>query len=88
MRKLLSTLVLIAFVANTTLPAAYAQEIFLPAPGAMVHLSPSFNPPILKGIKVYPENPFLLISFSTTAKVLRLAITRKLVNSSNISSLH
>jgi len=24
----------------------------------MVHLSPDFNPPILKGIKVYPDNPF------------------------------
>jgi hypothetical protein len=41
------------------LPAAYAEEIFLPAPGSMVHLSPSFSPPILKGIKVYPDNPFL-----------------------------
>ncbi len=32
----------------------------LPAPGEMVHLSPEFNPPILKGIKVYPDNPFRL----------------------------
>ena len=24
----------------------------------MVHLSPEFNPPILKGIKVHPDNPF------------------------------
>ena len=30
----------------------------MPAPGVMVHLSPEFNPPILKGIKVYPDNPF------------------------------
>jgi hypothetical protein len=24
----------------------------------MVHLSPKFDPPILKGIKVHPDNPF------------------------------
>jgi len=37
---------------------AYAQDYHLPAPGVMVHLSPEFNPPILKGIKVHPDNPF------------------------------
>ena len=30
----------------------------MPAPGSMVHLSPLLEPPILKGIKVHPENPF------------------------------
>ena len=30
----------------------------LPKPGTMVHLSPAFNPPVLKGIKVHPDNPF------------------------------
>ena len=30
----------------------------LPAPGVMVHLSLPLNPPMLKGIKVHPENPF------------------------------
>ena len=48
-----------AFLVNTFGPApAYAQDFRLPAPGVMVHLSPEFNPPILKGIKVYPDNPF------------------------------
>ena len=37
---------------------AAADEFRLPAPGVMVHLSPAFNPPILKGIKVHPDNPF------------------------------
>ena len=37
---------------------AYAQDFRLPAPGVMVRLSPEFNPPILKGIKVHPDNPF------------------------------
>ncbi len=36
----------------------YAQDYHLPAPGVMVHLSPPFDPPILKGIKVHPDNPF------------------------------
>jgi len=36
----------------------YAQDYYLPAPGVMVRLSPPLNPPILKGIKVNPENPF------------------------------
>ena len=56
-----------AFLVNTfgPLPSAQAQlaspaggEFLLPAPGVMVHLSPEFNPPILKGIKVHPDNPF------------------------------
>ncbi|MBI3602090.1 MAG: hypothetical protein HY209_04285, partial [Candidatus Omnitrophica bacterium] len=40
------------------MPVARAEELYLPKPGVMVHLSPEFNPPILKGIKVHPENPF------------------------------
>ena len=37
---------------------AQAQDFRLPAPGVMVRLSPEFNPPILKGLKVHPDNPF------------------------------
>ena len=37
---------------------AQANDFRLPSPGVMVHLSPEFNPPILKGIKVHPDNPF------------------------------
>ena len=60
-------LVLIAFLANSfgPLPLAQAQiasvsggDYRLPGPGVRVHLSPSLNPPILKGIKVHPDNPF------------------------------
>ncbi len=36
-----------------------AQELLnLPQPGVRVGLSPIFNPPVLKGIKVYPNDPF------------------------------
>ena len=49
-----------AFLANTLgpVPLAQADEFRLPAPGVRVNLSPEFNPPILKGIKVHPDNPF------------------------------
>jgi signal transduction histidine kinase/ribosomal protein L21E len=52
--------ILTAFLANTfgPVPVARAQDFRLPAPGIMVSLSPAFDPPILKGIKVHPDNPF------------------------------
>ena len=50
------------FMASHTSPfmASHASPFMasLPAPGTMVPLSPAFNPPILKGIKVHPDNPF------------------------------
>ena len=53
-------LILIAFLANTfgPMPLAQAEDFRLPTPGVMVHLSPLFDPPILKGIKIHPDNPF------------------------------
>ena len=52
--------ILTAFLVNTfgPWPCAQAQDFRLPAPGVMVHLSPPLEPPILKGIKVHPDNPF------------------------------
>src|ERR1700685_4311083 len=49
-----------AFLLNSfgPIPMVQAQEFVLPKPGVMVPLSPEFNPPILKGIKVHPDNPF------------------------------
>src|SRR5258708_1578402 len=48
------------FLINTLghIPIAQAQEFRLPAPGVRVGLSPEYNPPILKGLKVHPNNPF------------------------------
>ena len=52
-------LILFTFFINTLGPLpAQAQELRLPAPGVMVHLSPPMNPPLLKGVKVYTDNPF------------------------------
>jgi len=59
LRSSLTLGLLFAFLGNLIGPIpAQAQVFFLPAPGTMVPLSPEFNPPILKGIKVHPDNPF------------------------------
>src|ERR1035438_5498664 len=60
LRPIMAFGLIFAFLLNSfgTVPLAQAQEFKLPAPGVMVHLSPEFNPPILKGIKVHPDNPF------------------------------
>jgi len=60
MYKAPSFIILIAFLINTLgpYPCAQAQDIRLPVPGFMVQLSPAFNPPSLKGVTVYPDNPF------------------------------
>ena len=38
-------------------PKSYAA--YLPAPTQLIPLSESFNPPVLRGITIYPEDPFL-----------------------------
>ncbi len=57
--RLSAITILLCFLGTTIVPPSFAQEIFLPAPGTMVGLSETFNPPLLKGIKVYQDNPFL-----------------------------
>ena len=37
--------------------AAPLSKLNLPAPGTLVSTSPSFNPAIVTGIKIYPDNP-------------------------------
>src|SRR5471030_648692 len=53
-------LILTVFMVNALgpIPVTQAQDYRLPAPGTMVHLSPPLDPPMLKGIKVHPDNPF------------------------------
>src|SRR5208283_3344471 len=60
MKKVLSIYILLCFLITSIMGPnpVLAQDFYLPAPGVMVRLSPEFNPPILKGIKVYPDNPF------------------------------
>jgi len=59
MKALLIKIILAAFIVSTAGPLpSYAQEIDLPKPGVMVHLSPPLHPSMLKGMKVNPNNPF------------------------------
>ena len=59
-RRCGSLWLILAFLLNSfgPMPSARAGEVRLPNPGVMVHLSPEYNPAILKGIKIHPENPF------------------------------
>ncbi len=52
--------VIACFLATTLIPReALAQGAFnLPVPGTVVPLSPGFVPVMLRGLKVYPDNPF------------------------------
>ncbi|MEI8013000.1 MAG: hypothetical protein WCI27_11090 [Candidatus Omnitrophota bacterium] len=57
-RRITVWFVLAAFIATGVLPPRYAsaqQVAMLPLPGTRVELSPAFKPPLLKGIKVYPD---------------------------------
>ncbi len=49
----------VAFLMNCTgpMPASRADDFVLPQPGHRVPLSPAFDPPMLKGIKVFPNDP-------------------------------
>ena len=60
MRISLTIIIICAFLATFwgPLPSAQASDLILPAPGTIVHLSPTFQPAMLKGIKVHPKNPF------------------------------
>jgi len=61
-RRVIAFCALFAFLLNSIvfpIRNVFAQENFqLPAPGVMVGLSPDFMPPVLRGIKIYPNNPF------------------------------
>jgi len=51
---------------------AHGQEVAdLPAPGTMVNLSPAFEPVLIKGLKVHPDNPFLFDFIIDTGDVFR-----------------
>jgi hypothetical protein len=61
-RKPISLIVAIAFFCSLVTPVskAGAQSLLgLPEPGVMVSLSPAYQPPIIKGLTVHKDNPFL-----------------------------
>ena len=57
--KVVSMFVAFAFLTNFIIPApGFAQTLsLLPTPGSMVHLSLGYNPALLTGIQIHPENP-------------------------------
>ncbi|MDO8675934.1 MAG: hypothetical protein Q7K71_07495 [Candidatus Omnitrophota bacterium] len=59
-RKSLNIVLIVTFFASSLMPIpkANAAPLSLPEPGTMVNLSPAFEPVLIKGIKVHPENPF------------------------------
>ena len=62
MRRSISAIVVITFLATsiTPIPKAQAQGLLgLPEPGTMVSLSAAYQPAIIKGITVHKDNPFL-----------------------------
>jgi len=62
MRRIISIVILIAFISTSVKSPAYAQSSqvgvmpHLPLPGIMVHLSPEFTPAHLQGITIHPNN--------------------------------
>ncbi|MBF0570383.1 MAG: histidine phosphatase family protein [Candidatus Omnitrophica bacterium] len=62
MKKLILILTILCFLITSVYGTSpvYAQEFRLPTPGVRVGLSPEYNSPILKGLKVHTENPFRL----------------------------
>jgi len=59
---------------------AQASDFSLPVPGVMVNLSPEFNPPILKGIKIHPDNPFrfdFILDKGDSSVIARNAVTKQ-----------
>jgi len=55
-RKIISIMLLVTFGLSMGITPSQAQ---LPAVGQMVWLTPGFQPPVLRGMTVHPENPLL-----------------------------
>jgi len=57
--RFIAAAVLLTFTTTIAIPIpAYAQSLpWLPIPGAMVTLSDKFTPPLVLGLKIYPDNP-------------------------------
>ncbi len=62
-RKVISSTIIgvftLSMIAGPTTPAWTQYVSTLPKPGEMVLLSPKFDPAVLKGLTIHPENPLL-----------------------------
>ena len=69
LRRIACIWILASFLGTSiTLPPGLARAssldpagvlFHLPQPGSRVNLSPAFEPVLIKGLKIHPENPFL-----------------------------
>ena len=57
--RVIAFFVLFTFTSSLIIPPnGYAQSVLnLPIPGTMIPLSSGFNPAVIKGLKIYPDNP-------------------------------
>ena len=85
MKKTLLIQILLCFFITSIVGPNHvlAQGFVLPAPGVMIPLSPEFNPSILKGIKVHPDNPFKFDFIIDTGNSKLTAGDSKLKDESN-----
>src|ERR1039457_172443 len=74
LRHPIITGLIIAFLINILgpIPMAQAEDLTLPAPGRMVALSSAYEPAVLKGIKLDPQNPFRFHFYVDTGNSLPL----------------
>lgn len=60
--KLLTVFLILSFLLSSVVyfnqPSSKSYADFLPAPGQMLHLSPAFVPTLLRGVTIYPDDPF------------------------------
>ena len=60
LKRITTILVIFTFVSGMIIPPSslYAQSVLnLPQPGVMVTTSPAYNPAIITGMTIYPDNP-------------------------------
>ncbi|MBF0511737.1 MAG: hypothetical protein HQL13_05335, partial [Candidatus Omnitrophica bacterium] len=61
LRHFVTSFICVVFITSTCSPV-FAQEFSvsdLPLPGAMVSVSPKFEPALIRGLTVHQDNPFL-----------------------------
>ncbi|MBF0522414.1 MAG: hypothetical protein HQL24_05090 [Candidatus Omnitrophica bacterium] len=57
--KIIALLTIFSFLAQPVLAqVVLSSDLSLPTPGTMVNLSPNFNPLVIRGLKIFPDNPF------------------------------
>jgi len=67
LRRAISLCIIVSFLGTSIIPPQTAQAqtvpalplsgLNLPLPGSMIPLSPGFTPTVIKGLKIFPDNP-------------------------------